>query len=80
MAIVPVGRDDRPGQARVHGIRLDGIGDVTGTHRAWKRDDLGVFVSTLAEYKGRIFLLRHRGEVVCLDPVTGKTIWSEALK
>jgi len=79
LAIVPVGRDDRPGQARVHGIRLDGRGDVTGTHRAWKRDDLGVFVSTLAEYKGRIFLLRHRGEVVCLDPATGKTIWAEAL-
>ena len=79
MAIVPVGRDDRPGQARVHGIRLDGSGDVTGTHRAWKRDDLGVFVSTLAEYKGRIFLLRHRGEVVCLDPANGKTMWSEAL-
>ena len=22
------------------------------------------------------YLLRHRGEVVCLDPKTGKTIWS----
>jgi hypothetical protein len=43
------------------------------------RDDIGVFVPTLAEYKGRVFLLRNRGEVVCLEPATGKTIWSAAL-
>ena len=79
MAIVPVGRDDRPGQAHLHGIRFDGRGDVTGTHRVWKRDDVGVFVSTPAEDNGRVFLLRHRGEIVCLDPASGKTIWSAAL-
>jgi outer membrane protein assembly factor BamB len=78
MAIVPVGRDDRPGQARLHGIRLDGSGDVTETHRAWKREDVGVFCSTPVEYQGRIYLLRHRGGVVCLDPETGKTLWEDA--
>jgi len=78
-AIVPVGRDDRPGQSRVYAVRLDGHGDVTETHRAWKRDDVGVFVSSPAEYKGRIYLLRHRGEVVCLDPATGRTLWAEPL-
>jgi outer membrane protein assembly factor BamB len=75
MAVVPVGRDDRPGQAQVHGIRLGGAGDVTATHRAWQRDDLGVFCCTPVEYEGRVYLLRHRGGVVCLDPATGKTIW-----
>jgi outer membrane protein assembly factor BamB len=78
IAVVPVGRDDRTGQARLHGIRLDGSGDVTATHRAWQRDDLGVFCCTPIEYKGRVFLLRHRGGVVCLDPATGKTIWENA--
>jgi outer membrane protein assembly factor BamB len=78
MVIVPVGRDDRPGQARLHGIRMDGSGDVTATHRAWQREDVGVFCSTPVEYKGRIFLLRHRGGVVCVDPATGKTIWENA--
>ena len=75
MAVVPVGRDDRPGQARVHGIRLGGSGDVTSTHRAWKREDIGVFVPTPASYKGRVYLLRHRGEVVCIHPEDGRTIW-----
>jgi outer membrane protein assembly factor BamB len=79
MAIVPVGRDDRQGQARVHGIRLDGEGDVTASHRAWQRDDVGVFCCSPSEYKGRIYLLQYRGGVVCLDPATGKTLWSDAL-
>lgn len=78
MAVVPVGRDDRPGQAQIHGITLGGKGDVTESHRAWKREDLGVFVTSPAEYKGRVFLLRHRGGLVCLDPVSGKTLWSGA--
>ncbi len=79
MAIIPAGRDDRPRQSRVHGIRLGGSGDVTATHRVWKREDLGVFVPALAEYEGRVYLLRHRGEVVSLDPATGRTIWTASL-
>jgi outer membrane protein assembly factor BamB len=63
----------------VHAVRLDGSGDVTSTHRVWKREDIGVFVSSPAEYKGRIYLLRPHGDVVCLDPITGKTIWSGSL-
>jgi outer membrane protein assembly factor BamB len=76
-AVVPIGRDDR-GQARVHGVRLDGSGDVTTSHRAWKRDDIGVFVASPTIYKDKAYLLRHRGQVVCLDPATGKTIWTGA--
>jgi len=79
VAIVPVGRDDRPGQARLHGIQLGGHGEVTTTHRLWKREDLGVFVSSPAAYKGRVYLLRHRGGVVCIDPANGKTVWSGTL-
>jgi outer membrane protein assembly factor BamB len=78
IVIVPVGRDDRPGQSRVHAVRLGGSGDVSDTHRIWKREDVGVFVSTPAEYQGRVYLLRHRGEVTCLDPKTGQTFWEAA--
>jgi len=79
VAIVPLGRDDRQGQARLHAIRLDGTGDVSRTHRAWHREDVGVFVTSPAEYKGRVYLLRHRGEIVCLDPATGKSLWTGTL-
>jgi outer membrane protein assembly factor BamB len=79
LAIVPVGRDDRPRQGQIHAIRLDGSGDVTETHRAWKREDIGIFVTSPVEYKGRIYLLRPRGALVCLNPQTGETLWSESL-
>ena len=77
IAVVPVGRDDR-NQARMYGVRLGGSGDVTRTHRVWERDDLGVFAASPAAYDGRVYLLRDRGEIVCLDPKTGETLWSDA--
>jgi len=77
VAVVASGRADR-GTPRLYGVRLGGSGDVTATHRAWERDDVGTFVPTPAEYKGRIYLLRDRGEVECLDPASGKTFWKDA--
>jgi outer membrane protein assembly factor BamB len=75
--VVAGGRSDR-GQPRLYGIRLGGQGDVTATHRLWKREDTGTFVPTPAEYKGRLYLLRDHGEIECLDPAAGQTLWHEA--
>jgi outer membrane protein assembly factor BamB len=77
LAIVPVGRDDQH-QGQLHAIKIGGAGDVTTTHRAWRRDDVGVFVCSPAEFKGRIYLLRHRGEVACINAMDGTTIWNDA--
>jgi len=74
IVVVPYGRG-----TRLHGIKLGGNGDVTATHRSWKREDTGTFVPTPAEYQGRVYLVRDRGEVECIDPLTGKTLWSDAL-
>lgn len=76
MAIIAFGRNDR-GKPRLYGIRLGGSGDVTTTNHVWKRDDVGTFVPSPVAYKGRVYLVRDRGEVECLDPVTGNTIWSD---
>ncbi len=78
IAVIPVGRDDR-NQGSMEGIRVDGAGDVSATHRAWKRDDLGIFCCTPVLWQDRVYLLRDRGGVACLDPATGKTLWEEAL-
>ncbi len=78
IAVVATGRADR-GQPRLHGIRLGGSGNVTATHRLWKREDIGTFVPTPAEYQGRVYLLGDRGSVECLDPATGATLWHGAL-
>jgi len=78
IAVVPVGRDDRL-QGRMEGVRVDGRGDVSATHRVWKRDDFGIFCCTPVLWQDRVYLLRPLGQVVCLDPADGKTIWEEAL-
>lgn len=78
LVLLPVGRDDRPGQAHLYGLRLGGSGDVSRSHRVWERHDLGVFVAAPAVADGRAYLLRHRGEVACVDPASGKTLWTAA--
>lgn len=75
IAVIAYGRNDR-GTPRLHGIRLSGTGDVTATNHIWKRDDVGTFVPTPVAYKGRVIMVRDKGEVVSLDPATGKTIWT----
>jgi outer membrane protein assembly factor BamB len=77
IVVVAHGRADRT-QPRLFGVRLGGKGDVTATHRAWKREDVGNFVPTPAEYKGHIYVLRDQGETECLDPATGKALWHAA--
>lgn len=74
MAVIAYGRNDR-GTPRLHGIRLTGNGDVTETNHIWRRDDVGTFVPTPVAYKGRVILVRDRGEVASIDPATGKTVW-----
>jgi outer membrane protein assembly factor BamB len=76
IAVVPCGRDDRR-QPRLHGIKMGGSGDVTETHRLWKRKDTGPFIPTPAEYKGRVYVICDRGRIDCLDPLTGKSFWSD---
>lgn len=75
VAVVPCGRADRR-QPRLHGIKMGGSGDVTETHRLWKREDIGSFVPTPAEYKGRVYIVSDHGQINCIDPLTGKDIWS----
>jgi outer membrane protein assembly factor BamB len=77
MAVICFGRNDR-GEPRLHGIRLIGQGDVTDTNRVWQRKDIGSFVPTPVAHNGRVYLVRDKGEVECIDPTTGKTIWSDA--
>jgi outer membrane protein assembly factor BamB len=78
VVVVASGRSDK-GQPQFYGIRLGGKGDVTETHKAWMRTDTGTFVPTPVEYQGLIYIVRDRGEIECLDPATGKRVWSNAL-
>ena len=60
-------------------IRRGGKGDVTASHVAWVRKDLGVDVPTPAVKDGRILVCTDKGRVECLDAATGKTLWQGEL-
>jgi outer membrane protein assembly factor BamB len=75
--IVPC-HEEKSGRPELDGIRMGGSGEVTATHRAWRRQNTGASVPTPAEYNGRVYVLRDRGEVECLDPSTGRMWWQGA--
>ncbi|MBL8852938.1 MAG: PQQ-binding-like beta-propeller repeat protein [Planctomycetaceae bacterium] len=76
MAVVAYGRADR-GTPRLFGVRLSGQGDVTKTNHVWSRDDIGAFVPTPLVHGKEVIVLGDRGDVECLNPQTGETIWKD---
>jgi len=74
IAVVCCGRADRR-QPRLHGVRMGGSGDVTKTHRLWKRDDTGSFVPSPTLCEKGVIVVGDMGAVDCIDPQTGKTLW-----
>lgn len=78
IAVIPTGRNDR-NQPRLHGIRLGGEGDVTDTRRLWVSEETGTFVPTPAVYRGKVYVLRDRGEIDCVDPASGHVLWQGEL-
>jgi outer membrane protein assembly factor BamB len=65
------------------GVKVGGKGDITAGAFLWKRDGLGSDAATPAAHNGKFYVLidsdKNRGTVVCLDAVTGKSIWEEEL-
>ena len=78
IAAVCFGRADQ-GRPRFHGVKLSGSGDVTARNHLWSREDTGAFVPTPAVYQGRIYVLTDRGQIDCIEPATGKSVWTAAL-
>ena len=76
VAIVAAGRNDRK-LPLLYGVKLEGSGDVSTTNIIWKRDDIGTFVPCPAVWEGKVYLVRDLGEVECLNPADGKSIWRE---
>ena len=73
IAIVPYGRG-----THMKGVRMGGTGDVTESNLLWTRTDTGCFVPSPAVANGKVYVLRDRGEVHCIDPKTGKSHWEDA--
>lgn len=55
-------------------IRRGGVGDVTKSHVAWARTDLGADVPTPAVRDGVILVCTDKGRVECVSSVTGESL------
>jgi outer membrane protein assembly factor BamB len=60
-------------------IRRGGSGDVTGSHVAWVRRDLGADVPTPAVTGDRVIVCTDKGTVAGLEAATGETLWEETM-
>jgi outer membrane protein assembly factor BamB len=56
-------------------IRRGGKGDVTKTHVAWVRQDLGADVPTPTLLGGRVVVCTDKGKVEAVDAATGRAVW-----
>lgn len=78
IAVVPFNRGDALG-----GIKLDGKGNVTESHWAWRDDKLGTDAATPVLHDGKVYVLKDggpaRGRLTCLDAKTGKKQWETQL-
>lgn len=57
------------------GVRMDGEGDVTGTHRLWRHPEQMSNCASGVFSDGAIFIPDMGGFVSCIDPKTGATRW-----
>ncbi|MCC6235050.1 MAG: PQQ-binding-like beta-propeller repeat protein [Verrucomicrobiales bacterium] len=68
-----------PGHALL-GVRLDGTGDVTASHVAWKLETEIPDVPTPLVVDGLLFTADTEGHVHCRDAATGVKVWSASLE
>jgi outer membrane protein assembly factor BamB len=61
-------------------VRVGGKGDVTKSHVAWFKEELGADVPTPAAQNGRVYVCADKGDVTCLDGKTGNELWQAELE
>ena len=74
LAVVPHGRGDW-----LSGVKLGGRGDVTDTAILWTVPQAGADVPTPWIGADRVYVLRDNGEVLCLDLMSGASLWADKL-
>ncbi|MCE9547448.1 MAG: PQQ-like beta-propeller repeat protein [Planctomycetia bacterium] len=67
------------GKANLFAIRVDGTGDVTKTHIAWKSDKQIPLKPSPLLHDGLLYVVSDNGVATCFDAVTGKTRWTKRL-
>jgi outer membrane protein assembly factor BamB len=68
------------GESELWAVRVDGQGDVTDTHVAWKvgPKDVPQTPSPIA-VEDLVFMVSNTGALTCMDAQTGKQLWRERI-
>jgi len=67
------------GRAILHAIRVDGTGDVTETHLAWKNEKAIPKESSPIIVEGLLYINDDKGILSCFDAETGEEVYRERL-
>jgi outer membrane protein assembly factor BamB len=67
------------GKTELYAVRVDGQGDVTQSHIAWKYDNSVAKTASPLLLNGLLYLLSDDGVVTCLEAATGQRVWRERL-
>ncbi len=57
-----------------------GTGDVTKSHLKWELAEDVPQISTPVIVEGKIYMVHERGDVTCVDALTGKIVWKDKLQ
>ena len=60
-------------------VKTGGTGDVTASHRLWKRDRTKNRICSGVITGGHIYVMNMEGIAECLELNTGRTVWEERL-
>jgi outer membrane protein assembly factor BamB len=63
------------GTTELLGVRVDGHGDVTKTHVAWKVDSMVAKTASPLLVDGLFYMVSDDGMVTCLELATGERVW-----
>jgi len=63
------------GKTELIAVRVDGQGDVTDTHIAWRTDSMVARTASPILIDGLLYMVTDDGVVTCREPRTGEEIW-----
>ncbi|MCC6821311.1 MAG: PQQ-binding-like beta-propeller repeat protein [Verrucomicrobia subdivision 3 bacterium] len=61
-------------------VRVDGSGDVTDTHVAWKSKRQATYVPSAVYHAGHFYSVLDDGMLCCFNAKTGDTVWEQRLE
>jgi len=67
------------GKTELLAVRVDGQGDVTDTHIAWKTDAMVAKTASPLLIDGLFYMVSDDARLTCLEAATGKQVWRQRI-